>query len=241
MSNLQLKIIAVLTMLIDHIAWGLGASAYMKLHFAHQIGAMHIIGRMAFPIFAFLIAEGVAHTHNLNKYFARICAFALISEIPYNLLRSVYQLHSLILFYPRTQNVLFTLALGIMAIIFYKKMLTQTELFDRFLCALMIALTLIAAHILRVDYGWLMTLAILMLYVCRDSHLRLPIFAIFIVIFYTLISYRLRISWAAGALCALIPLYLYNGQHGKKTNKWLFYCFYPAHLLIIAIVAALIF
>ncbi|GHT20583.1 fimbrial assembly protein fimC [Bacteroidia bacterium] len=241
MSSFQLKIIAIVSMLIDHIAWGLAASAYIRTHFVTEINAMHIAGRMAFPIFAFLISEGVVHTRSVKKYLAGMCVFALISEIPYNLLHSVYRFHTLNICYPRMQNVFFTLALGIIAIIFYKKMIRETALFNRCTCFLLIILTLIAACILRVDYGWLMVLAILILYIYKDSQLRLPIFAVFIVIFYLLISYKARIGWAAGALCALVPLYCYNGQRGRNLNKWLFYAFYPVHLLIIALLAATVF
>jgi hypothetical protein len=227
-------------MFIDHLAWGLSASPYIRANFAAEIDIMHIFGRVAFPIFAFLISEGVVYTSNLRKYFSMMCVFALISEIPYNMLRNVYRFHTLSIFYPRMQNVFFTLALGIAAIAFYKKLMLQTDFFNRLFCILLIIITLIAAHLLYVDYGWFMVLAILSLYILRSSQLRLPVFAVFILIFYLLI-HSPRYYWAAGALVSVILLYFYNGKRGAKINKWLFYTFYPIHLLLIALLAAAIF
>ena len=92
-----LKLIAVVTMFIDHIG---------SIIFPH-IMFLRIIGRISFPIFAFLIVNGYRHTHNLKKYLLRLAAFAIISEIPYNLIWSGD------IAYPNSQNVFVTLFLGV--------------------------------------------------------------------------------------------------------------------------------
>ncbi|MCL1867626.1 MAG: conjugal transfer protein TraX [Paludibacter sp.] len=241
MSNFQLKIIAIIGMFAGHIGYGLAASPYIKANFELEINLLYVLGSIAPPIFAFLISEGVVHTRSVRKYFTVMCIFALVSEIPYNMLRSVYRFHTLSIFYPRMQNVLFTLALGIAAIVLYKKLVQQTDFLSRFFCILLIMITLITAHLLRVDYGWIMVFAILMLYILRNSRLRLPIFAVLMLIYFLLMSYTPQFYRTAGTLIAIVLLYLYNGQRGAKINKWFFYIFYPVHLLVIAFFAAAIF
>ena len=97
-SALSLRVIALVTMLIDHIGGTFG------------IPEFRYIGRISFPIFAFLIVNGFRHTHNLNKYLFRLAAFAVISEIPYNLIWSDD------IAYPNSQNVFVTLFLGLCCI-----------------------------------------------------------------------------------------------------------------------------
>ena len=99
-SGTQLKIIALLSMLVDHI----GCVLFPK------VTAFRIIGRLAFPIFAFLIAEGMVHTSNWKKYFLRLFIFAIISEIPFDFITSGKMIDW------SHQNVLFTLLLGAMSI-----------------------------------------------------------------------------------------------------------------------------
>ncbi|MBO7319578.1 MAG: hypothetical protein J6V06_06130, partial [Clostridia bacterium] len=100
LTSNMLRVIAVLLMLSDHI-W----ATYMSFG-----DWMTNIGRMAFPIFAFQIAEGFVHTKNFKKYALRLLGFALITELPFNLFYSSRW------FNPYHQNVLFTLLLGLMAI-----------------------------------------------------------------------------------------------------------------------------
>ncbi|MCQ2523138.1 MAG: conjugal transfer protein TraX [Lachnospiraceae bacterium] len=122
----DIKLVAIITMLIDHIGaliinrimffQDFGTPAYKALDFLHQL--CRTIGRMAFPIFAFFIAIGFVHTKNKWKYFLRLLLFGLVSELPFNLAVSGRLLYS------SYQNVYFTLALGLLAIIgrdYFKK------------------------------------------------------------------------------------------------------------------------
>ena len=95
-----LKLIAVITMLVDHVGAGLFP----------EIIWMRMVGRLAFPIFAFLLCEGFAHTRDIRRYAVRLGAFALISEVPFNLL------HSYRLFDLNAQNVFFTLLIGLLTL-----------------------------------------------------------------------------------------------------------------------------
>ena len=103
MTSFALKIIALISMFIDHSGY------YMMGHFSF----FNYIGRIAFPIFAFQISEGYKHTKNLKKYFLRLSLFALISQIPYSLFLLKYHGN------PYGLNIFFTLFLGLLAIYLY--------------------------------------------------------------------------------------------------------------------------
>ena len=100
LSGSALKIIAVLSMVADHGAY------YLMEHGTLLYEVMRCFGRIAFPVFAFLIAEGFRHTRNRMKYFLQLLGFAVVSEVPWYLLNGA----------DGTHNVLFTLALGVMAL-----------------------------------------------------------------------------------------------------------------------------
>ena len=100
LSGSALKVIAVLSMVADHCAY------YLMEHSMFLYEVMRCFGRIAFPVFAFLIAEGFQHTRNRMKYFLQLLGFAVISELPWYLLNGA----------DGTHNVLFTLALGVMAL-----------------------------------------------------------------------------------------------------------------------------
>ena len=105
-SGSALKIIAIISMVIDHCAYFL-----MDEH-TMMYDAMRCAGRIAFPVFAFLIAEGFAYTHNRKRYFAQLLSFAILSEVPWYLLNGA----------DGTHNVIFTLALGVVALAVLDKM-----------------------------------------------------------------------------------------------------------------------
>ena len=106
LSGSALKIIAVLSMVIDHCAY------FFIEHGTPLYGVMRCFGRIAFPVFAFLIAEGFAHTRNRTRYFLTLLGFAFISEIPWFLLNGA----------DGTHNVMFTLALGVVALAVFDRL-----------------------------------------------------------------------------------------------------------------------
>ena len=106
MSAFTLKIIAVITMFIDHIGY---------IVYNGKIPYLNFIGRLSFPIFAFQISEGYIHTKNLKKYFFRLFLFAIISQFPFMLFDSLF----IDEFY---LNVFFTLLLGLLSIFIYDKL-----------------------------------------------------------------------------------------------------------------------
>ena len=236
-----LKWIAILTMLIDHIGvvllygwakyrhfWGAGIES---LGFYYLIRG---IGRFGFPLFCFLLAEGFVHTRSRWKYLLRLFVFALISEIPFDLAFNGAWIEF------GSQNVFFTLTLGLLAIMLWDRLTLGGGDCPpwRGLAAILCATALgAAAHYMETDYGAMGVALILVMHLLRDRPWT-------------------RDQAAGGVLAAMIPFgshwielfgvlafplfHLYNGQRGRQ-SKYFFYVFYPAHLLLLALIARLMF
>ena len=205
-STFKLKMIAITAMLIDHVG---------KAFFPHQT-ILSAIGRIAFPIFVYLLAEGFVHTHDVKRYMVRLGIFAIVSEIPFDLLFTGKLLEF------ECQNVFFTLFLGLVMLCLMLKTTSGIEV-------LLIAFTMILlGEFLRVDYGGMGLLMICWFYQYRERKL-LKILGI--VIINTLFMGQEQI-WA---VLALIPITLHYRDEGPKM-KWFFYGFYPVHLSVLYLI-----
>lgn len=202
----HLKWIAAVTMLIDHI----GVVLYP------QIPLLRIIGRISFPIFAFLIVEGFHYTHDVRKYMMRILIFAFVSEVPFDL--ALYGK----CFDLRHQNVLFTFFLALILLEYASKSRdTMTE-------AMVFIATMVLAYILRTDYSYF---GILLIYFYAvSSAYKEQWKRVFPILLNLLIKGIQR--WG---ILAAVPLYFYSGKEGRKM-KYFFYIFYPGHLLVLYII-----
>ena len=220
LSGSWLKILAVVTMLIDHLAHFLWYDnpEFQTVLFSLRgrevtIWALfRMIGRLAFPLFAFLLVEGFQHTHDRKKYGLNLFIFALISEIPWNLV------HSGTLFYVR-QNVMFTLLLGYLG-------LCALEYFrvDKLRMTLSVLGLFVVAFFARADYGYLGYAFILLLYALREN-----------AVVRAVAGCAALPSHLIGGM-AFIPIAFYNGERGfikGPVGTYLFYAFYPVHLLVI--------
>ena len=213
LSGSWLKVIAVLTMLIDHVASVLLKNSGIVLlnvagHVFTLYEAMRYVGRLAFPIYAFLLVEGFLHTSNRKKYGINLFVFALISEIPWNLE------HTGKLFYSG-QNIFFTLLFGYVA-------LCVIEGFKGKKRVGFLLILLFVSVIFRADYGCAGLGFILMIYTLRDKKLIQAVIG----------SCFLSSTWVAGL--AFIPINLYNGKRGfikGKLMKYAFYAIYPLHMI----------
>lgn len=209
-NSFQLKCIAIITMLIDHIGAVL-LPEYVVLRY---------IGRLSFPIFCFRLTEGFFYTRDVKKYIFRLAAFAIISEIPYDLaFLNKYSDFS-------RQNVFVTLCIGV--IMLYA--ISKTN--DLTIKAIYLVLAMWGAQILRGDYGYKGILLIAIYYFLREKQ----IVRIFLGALWNFIGNSMIQSFGA---FASIPLLLYNGEKGKSM-KYLFYVFYPIHLLIIYIISCIL-
>lgn len=201
---------------------------------------MTYVGRMTFPIFAFMISEGFIHTSNLKKYISRLLIFALISEIPFNLFYGGSW------FYPYHQNVMLTLLFGLLAIMLIDKAKKNRDAKTIVKSALLVILLGIASFIGFVDYGFWGFLIIIMFYLFRDFPFAwLAQLAAMIIINCELFEGQFIIVDLFGksfefatqgfAVFSLIPIWLYGGRKGKssKIMQYGFYAFYPLHMIII--------
>ena len=220
-SGSWLKMIACVSMLIDHTASHVFRWMDWAYYVFFQIGHHEItpyfimrgvIGRWAFPLFAFLIVEGYLHTHDRKKYGMNLLVCALISEIPCNLV------HTNKFFYSG-QNVFFTLLLGYLGLCVIERYKEDFKNLAKYLVPLFVA-----SIVLRSDYGCAGFGFILLIYLLRDNKLLMSIVG----------TGALPSTIFSGM--AFIPIWFYNGERGfvrGKVWKYAFYAFYPVHLLIL--------
>ncbi|TCK97766.1 TraX protein [Natranaerovirga hydrolytica] len=216
MSSTTLKYIAILSMFIDHI----GAILFPEI-----IG-FRIIGRLAFPIFAFLLTEGFIHTKNIKRYTLRLVFFAIISEIPFNM--AFYNR----LFYMGHLNIFFTLLLGLVSLILFEKYKDKKNLVGS-LCVYMV---MIIGLLLNVDYSIYGVLMIFVFYYFRYEYKKIVIYIGAINTIIALSSFSINMNLQSliqlFAIVSLAVIALYNGQKGKQI-QYFFYIFYPLHLMIL--------
>lgn len=214
MSTFVLKLIAVISMLIDHTG---------AVLFPEEVW-FRIVGRLAFPIFCFLIAEGYTHTRNVKRYAFRLFLFALLSEIPFDLLffDSWFDISG--------QNVFFTLFLGLCAV-WVADILKSRWPVPAFLCAGLFAA---AAQLLCTDYGAFGVALIVAFFLCRDKDFLKTAAFLLLNTGDALLNDSMVQLYAAPAV---LPILLYNGKPGKYRLKVFFYLFYPCHLLILYFVS----
>lgn len=217
LNGSALKLLAMAAMLVDHSAicfrplLGSYLFTLFDIRFTPYV-LLRGFGRIAFPIFCFLLAEGFRHTRSKQRYALNLFLFALLSEIPYDLFNCGA------LPFER-QNVFFTLLLGGLGIWCLSKFLDMPLGSS----LLLIGLAVVAVK-LNADYGWKGFLLILLLYLLAEQ----PVVQAFAAI--TLLG------WPAGVACAFPFLNLYNGERGfvrGRAAKYFFYCFYPVHLTIL--------
>lgn len=224
MTGFVLKIIAVITMILDHVRYAVPVTEC----FITKYG-----GRLSFPIFAFLITEGLIHTKSRKKYFMRMLAFACISQIPFMLFRTLI-LDKFML------NIMFTFLfaiLGIVIVEFFQDREELSNLYKFFIVVATLFTILLVGYKIPVDYGWFGILTVWLFYFIRDKKFLRTVSYIILVIIYYISRFIPHIElidiWSV--VCTALPgiiILFYNGREGKKL-KYFFYLFYPIHMLII--------
>ena len=245
LSGSTLKIIAIILMVIDHIGAVVLYHGYLlpnapiapdsdvyKVYLFYNV--LRFIGRSAFPIFCFLLVQGFIHTSNKGRFAIRLLIFAIISEVPFDIaiFDSWWDIAH--------QNIFFTLLIGFLVMwvwdIYKKKKdcspdsSSEANMYLRDLPfqLLILGLGMFLAHFLKTDYGYWGVLLIGVLYFFRsNSSLQA-------------LGGSLCLLWEAPAILAFIPINMYNHQRGASL-KYFFYLFYPAHLLILALIRYFVF
>lgn len=209
----QLKIIALVTMTCDHVA---------KMFFPES-QLLLILGRLALPIFAWMIAEGCTYTRNRRAYLAQLGGLALLCQVVFFVTEGSLYMCILVTF---TLSVLLIYAIDYL----HQKKSVQAVLLALLAVALVVSATIVVPRLntgtdFYVDYGFYGVLLPVAIYMGRNHFQKLSLAAVFLVLL-AMDSYP--IQW--WSLLTLPLLALYNGQRGKWKMKWLFYIYYPLHL-----------
>jgi len=234
MTLLQLKIIAVLAMVIDHVG----------LLFFPSLFWLRWIGRLAFPLFAWTIANGYHYTHSTSRYALRLLAFAIFSQVPF-----LFFYHEINGAYPYLLNIFFTLAYGLGVIMLYEK----TYHASRF-GWIFTALAIVGAGILPLEYGLYGVISIFLFHLKfgnkRDMYIVQILWIVFALyiksvgdgLFFGLVTHVLYAvnMTQLFSLIALPLIYMYTNTPGYTKYKWWFYGFYPVHLMFFVSIARLL-
>ena len=245
LSSSALKMIAVVTMLIDHVAavllvklliqngtWELidyNGSRLLNILSAENMDMINLyqlmrnIGRIAFPIYCFVLVEGFMRTRNVQKYLGRMLLFAFISEIPFDLAFAGKMFHW------GYQNVMFTLFWGLLAM--YVSHAVELKTDKWFIkwpgTAIVWLIAAGAAEWMLTDYGAKGVGCICVLYLLRNVR------------GLQLLGGAAAFTWELPAPISFLFIALYNGRKGVSI-KHFFYAFYPVHLLILYIISAVL-
>ena len=230
-----LHIIAMTLMLMDHL-WATLLPAREWLTCA---------GRVAFPIFAFMAVEGYFHTRSFKKYILRMLLFAVLSEIPFDLM------YGGTWFYPVHQNVLWTFLLGLLGVWLMEQVRKKGKTWMYLLvCVLVVPAGLVLGTLCMVDYYGVGVLTVFVFYFLHGRKwwcflgqlaalywlnvellggLMYPV---------QLLGMEFELCQQGLALLALIPIWLYHGRQGyhSKPFQYLCYAFYPVHMLLLVVV-----
>ena len=223
MNSFALHVLAMLLMLCDHL----------QLTLLPELPILRCVGRLAFPLFAFMAVEGYLRTRNLKNYLLRLLMLGVISEIPFDLLVSGS------VFYPVHQNVIWTIVLGLCCIWAFENIAADRQ---RLLSAVVIIASLGAAIIADVDYSSAGVLTLFAFYAFRGSTVRcrlLQLLSLGIINLMLLGGVELTFPYQALAVLSLPIIWLYDGSQGPHNGfiKAANYLFYPAHMLILALLA----
>ena len=209
-------------MLIDHIG-----ATLIPMHTDSYL-IFRSIGRLAFPLFCFLLVEGLQHTRSVKKYLIRLGIFALVSELPFDLafsddIRTGFYLQ---------QNVFFTLFIGLLTIYLMSLLnskFQKKQLVNGLLQSSIIIIGCAVAILLHTDYTFMGILLIVSFYLFREKKLLLALFLFLITNFTGFYLEGL-------ATLSIIFILAYNGKKGPEGNKYFFYVFYPAHILLLYLI-----
>lgn len=217
LDGTMLKIIAMVSMVFDHVG---------DIFFTDLLWP-RMVGRLAMPLFSFCIAEGYIHTRDRNKYLLRMGIFAMVSEVPFDLAfeNNINITH---------QNIMLTFFLAIAALRLFdlirgeRKEATGKYSAGKTVLGILAVIAVAGiALALRADYHIFAVIAVFLFYLFKDTknYIRSGVGVAF-----------LALTRTMGYYCAtglsFIPLLFYNGKKGKGL-KWLFYAFYPGHLLLL--------
>lgn len=219
LDGTALKLIAMVSMVLDHVG---------DSFFPDQVW-MRALGRIAMPIFAFCISEGFAHTHDKQRYLMRMGIFALVSEVPFDLVTAGVPLEF------SHQNIMATFFWAILGLMLFERITGEDASKGKKAAGyIMLAVFAMTSVLLGLDYNMLGCGLIFVFYLLRERGILIATAAA--AVFHVALR-NVGIYWFG--LLGFLPILSYNGQRGRGL-KWLFYLFYPGHLLLIWLVRTML-
>ena len=211
-------------MLIDHIGW----------QFFPDIIWLRVVGRLAFPIFAFFIAQGMIYTRNRKRYILNMLILGVISQIPYMFLSArMYDL-----------NIMFTFVVASVAIVLIEEVGKKQNIGCSILLGVLFVVTVVLSYFGILNYGFLGVMLVLCFYFIKNKGWSFAVAGVILVLMAIRTCLRSSFSFEnavqAWSVLSLVLLLFYNGGKGKANLKHMFYIFYPAHLVVILIITLLI-
>lgn len=221
LSGNILKLLALVFMTVDHVG----------LYIFDNNPIMRIIGRLAFPIFAYMIAEGCRYTKNRARYIVTMIAFAVVCQVVTSVATNMLYM-----------CIFVTFSFSIILIYSFDYMIRNRTLWSFFVLFCVFAVIVVVAEILpmvlpkklsfEMDYGLIGILCPFLVYLGFNRPTKLALCAVGLILLSMVNGY---IQWFC--LLALIPLALYSGKRGKLNLKYLFYIYYPLHIAVIYLIA----
>lgn len=236
LNSIAIRVIAMSSMLCDHVWVTLAPDSHW----------LHYFGRLAFPLFSFLLVEGFLHSSNRWRYANRLFVFAALSELPFNLMNSGR------LAYVGHQNVLWTFLIGLFAMMIIEKIKVRVDniVVTGLSTVLVLLGSMYLANNLHTDYAGYGILTILLFYTCHDLRYKwmgqllglIYINAILLAgktISFTILGAPLAFPIQSIAVLSLFFIRKYNGLLGpyNKVEQYFFYVFYPLHMILLALLA----
>ena len=230
LSGNALKIIAIIAMTVDHVTWLL----FPGFSLAPVPIVLHVIGRITAPLMMFFISEGYHYTSNRKKYLARLMIFAVVSHVPYTMFSSFNFIPGI-----PTTSVIWPFALGVLAL-----MIDQGDILPnakRWQRIVLIGICLAIA----LPSDWSTPAVLSILYMGRhwgDFKQQMRDMATFLAVYAVVCGFAFAPVYGLIHIGIIIPilfLTIYNGTRGTvggKAMKWLFYIYYPGHLLILGLI-----
>lgn len=216
MNSFQIKVLAIVCMVMDHVG----------LFFFPKLLIMRLIGRVAFPLFAWFVANGARHTRNINAYFGRLLLLALVTQAPFWYANRL--IGSPALYF----NVVFTLCLGLIAIMVMQKVA------NRWLWLSAVVVCAAIATLFHSDYGAAGVLSVVAFYLFSNNFRGMALAQIFIMGVFPMLIFQLKFNgiinlshfylssrWEYLGLLSLLVILVYNKERGIR-DRYLFYIFY---------------
>ncbi len=230
LSSNKLKIIAVISMLIDHIG-------YFCLSNGNQITYLifRSIGRIAMPLFVFMIVEGYMHTKNFKKYIARLLIIAIVTQV----IITFFDIQ--IIGYVRNINIVFSFVLILILLRIMERELFKNKYIDPIARLYILAIIISIYLLIEIDYSYFAPILAMFFYITnkiKNKDNKLLIYFLYIVIIPVISTLAIKQLIGLTTIISAILLILYNGKLGKKSKvlQYSFYIFFPIHYLILYLI-----